>query len=65
MPKHKKHEKPVSVSTSTNSLFAPAQNKDKAHDCVQNVNIEINIDQKDDCMAGCFKGLASIFKKGV
>lgn len=64
MPKTKKPADNVSVATSTNSIFNSSQKQNKTPLCTQNVNVEVNIDQKDDCMVGCFKAIASIFKKG-
>lgn len=26
-------------------------------------NVTVNIDQKDDCLSGCFKAISEIFKK--
>ena len=59
----KPDSKPKVVANTTNSFFKPNKNANKAPHCVQNVNVEVNIDQKEDCTTGCFKGLASMFKK--
>jgi hypothetical protein len=64
MPKSKKPEKQVSVSTNTNSLFNPPKIENTGQHCTQNVNVAVNIDQKDDCLVGCFKAIASVFKRG-
>lgn len=63
MPKSKKPIENVTLATHTNSMFNHANNENKTPHCVQNVNVEVNIDQKDDCLVGCFKALASIFKR--
>ena len=64
MPKQKKPMDSVSVATNTNSMFNSSQKDSKQPLCTQNVNVEVSIDQKDDCLVGCFKAIASIFKKG-
>lgn len=30
---------------------------------VQNTTVTVNIDQKDDCITGCFKALSDCFKR--
>lgn len=63
MPKSNKPIEGVSVSTHTNSMFNHSKNEKKSPHCVQTVNVEVNVDQKDDCLVGCFKAIASIFKR--
>ena len=62
MPKTRK-TKHVSVANNANSLFKPSRNENKAPHCTQNVNVTVNIDQKEDCLTGCFKAIAGIFKR--
>lgn len=65
MPKATKPSvKPKVVAKNTNSFFKPVQTEEKAQGCVQNVNVEINIDRSEDGCTGCFKALASVFKRG-
>lgn len=59
----KNHKNDTSVAKNANSMFKHHKNDNKEPHCVQNVNVEVNIDQKDDCMTGCFKALGDIFKK--
>lgn len=58
-----KSKKEASVSESKNSMFGRHNRHANEAHCVQNVNVEVNIDQKDDCMTSCFKALGDIFKK--
>jgi len=55
----------ISVSTNTNSLFKPSNDEDKDQHCAQNVNVTVNIDQKEDVLTSCCKAIAGIFKKGL
>lgn len=59
----KRHHHYKSIAHShKNRLFHQVKGKsDKG--VIQNVEVEVNIDQKDDCMTSCFKGLAGMFKK--
>ncbi len=39
--------------------------EEKKSDChSQNVHVEVNIDQKDDCTTSCFAAIAKCFGKG-
>lgn len=63
MPKTKKTPENVSIAANANSLFKPINDDNTAPHCSQNVNVTVNIDQKEDCLTGCFKAIAGIFKK--
>lgn len=52
-------EKPESANKSR--LFHAKHKENKG--VTQNVHVEINIDQKDDCLSACFSGLAKCFGK--
>jgi hypothetical protein len=63
MPKSNKKIKDASVSTNANTLFKPNQNENKVQHCTQNINLTIQIDQKEDAITGCFKAIAGIFRR--
>lgn len=65
MPLHKKKKKHTSVAKNANSMFNEPKTENKTLGCTQNVNVEVNIDQKDDCLTGCFQALIGAFKKGA
>lgn len=66
--KHKSTKEPHShhyrseAKSDSNRFFHSAEKKTEG--VTQTVNVEVNIDQKDDCLTSCFSGLAKCFGKG-
>jgi hypothetical protein len=58
MPKHRKRKPKPNPA----ALFTPKP-PEIAQGCTQNVNVSVNIDQKEDGIAGCFRGLFGCCKK--
>lgn len=64
MPKHT-HTSKNKPHSDKNRFFHPKKEEKQEKECVtQTVNVEVNIDQKADCMTSCFAGLAKCFGKG-
>jgi len=60
--KHHHHRKKESLSNNSQTLFKSARSN-SGHDATQTVNVTVNVDERDDCITSCFKGLAGVFKK--
>lgn len=63
MPK-KPSPKAVVVARNSNSLFKSPKNDIKDHSCTQTVNVQVNIEKREDGLTGCFKALIGMFRKG-
>lgn len=49
------------ATTDKNRFFHGVKSDNKG--VKQEVNVTVNVDQKDDCLTGCFAALAKCFKK--
>ncbi len=77
MPKHKKvsgspkvnEEKPHNhhykseATTDRNRFFHGVKTTNDG--VTQNVSVTVNVDQKEDCMTGCFSAIAKCFGRGA
>lgn len=57
----KKKRYKSTAHTHKNRLFHKVE-RNTPNGVTQNVDVEVNVDQKDDCITSCFKGLAGMFK---
>lgn len=59
--RHHRHKYKSTATSSKNTLFHHVKRQPENGNVQQNVQVEVNIDQKDDCMAGCLKALTKCF----
>ena len=63
MPKQETYHRHRSNSGShTSKMFQQVPKSRRGS--TQTVNVHVEIDNKEDCLVGCFKALAGCFKKG-
>lgn len=62
MPKtHHAHRKTEKVYTNPATLFAKNDSEDRS--ATQTVTVNVNLNDQEDCSAGCFKAIVGCFKK--
>jgi hypothetical protein len=63
MPNTTTQDANVTVMTKANTVVNPPIDENGEPHCVQNINVTVKIDQKEDGFLGLFKALARIFRK--